>query len=90
MNIDPAGEIPVVDNLNTHARRAWSNGSPKNAAYTTHSKKTFAVSSNPMPTTQGEFLSDNSHRIRFVYLPKHSSWLNQIEIFQWPDNELEP
>jgi hypothetical protein len=25
------------------------------------------------------FLSDLSHRIRFVYLPKHSSWLNQIE-----------
>lgn len=28
-----------------------------------------------------EFLSDVTHRIRFVYLPKHSSWLNQIEIF---------
>ena len=27
-----------------------------------------------------EFLSDAAHRIRFVYLPKHSSWLNQIEI----------
>ena len=27
-----------------------------------------------------EFLSDEGHRIRFVYLPKHSSWLNQIEI----------
>jgi hypothetical protein len=26
------------------------------------------------------FLSDRGHRIRFVYLPKHSSWLNQIEI----------
>ena len=26
------------------------------------------------------FLSDRSHRVRFVYLPKHSSWLNQIEI----------
>ena len=26
------------------------------------------------------FLPDRSHRIRFVYLPKHSSWLNQIEI----------
>ena len=25
------------------------------------------------------FLSDPSHRIRFVYLPKHTSWLNQIE-----------
>jgi len=32
-------------------------------------------------TTRREFLSDPSHRIRFVYLPKHSSWLNQIEIF---------
>ena len=27
------------------------------------------------------FLSDPSHRIRFVYVPKHSSWLNQIEIW---------
>ena len=27
-----------------------------------------------------KFLSDKSHRIRFVYLPKHTSWLNQIEI----------
>jgi hypothetical protein len=26
-----------------------------------------------------EFLSDRSHRVRFVFLPKHSSWLNQIE-----------
>ena len=27
------------------------------------------------------FLSDRSHRIRFVYTPKHASWLNQIEIW---------
>ena len=27
-----------------------------------------------------KFLSDKSHRIRFVFLPKHTSWLNQIEI----------
>lgn len=27
-----------------------------------------------------KFLSDTSHRIRFVYIPKHSSWLNQIEV----------
>jgi len=26
------------------------------------------------------FLSDSNHRIRFVFLPKHSSWLNQIEV----------
>jgi transposase len=30
--------------------------------------------------TRREFLSDPSHRIRFVFLPKHSSWLNQIEV----------
>jgi hypothetical protein len=27
-----------------------------------------------------EFLADTRHRLRFVYLPKHSSWLNQIEV----------
>ena len=28
-----------------------------------------------------EFLQDASHRIRFVYTPKHTSWLNQVEIW---------
>ncbi|NCC61318.1 MAG: IS630 family transposase [Verrucomicrobiae bacterium] len=27
------------------------------------------------------FLTDSSHRIRFIYTPKHSSWLNQVEIW---------
>lgn len=27
------------------------------------------------------FLHDESHRIRFVYTPKHCSWMNQIEIW---------
>ena len=29
--------------------------------------------------TRREFLSDRNHRVRLVYLPKHSSWLNQVE-----------
>ena len=31
--------------------------------------------------TRAAFLSDPKHRIRFVYIPKHTSWLNQIEIW---------
>lgn len=31
--------------------------------------------------TRKAFLTDPSHRIRFVYVPKHTSWLNQVEIW---------
>jgi transposase len=27
------------------------------------------------------FLEDDAHRIRFIYTPKHCSWLNQVEIW---------
>lgn len=27
------------------------------------------------------FLCDKSHRVRFVYTPKHCSWMNQVEIW---------
>ena len=31
--------------------------------------------------TRKAFLTDSSHRVRFVYVPKHTSWLNQVEIW---------
>ncbi|PCH93656.1 MAG: IS630 family transposase [Gammaproteobacteria bacterium] len=33
-----------------------------------------------VPSRQA-FLTDASHRIRFVFTPKHCSWLNQVEIW---------
>ena len=32
-------------------------------------------------STRAAFLSDVSHRLRFLYTPKHTSWLNQIELW---------
>ena len=33
-----------------------------------------------MPT-RAAFLSDPTHRIQFLYVPKHTSWLNQVELW---------
>jgi transposase len=81
VDTDPAGEwIFVVDCLNTHMSEslvkfvAQRCGLPE-----TLGKKSTSGILESMATRK-EFLSDVNHRIRFVYLPKHSSWLNQIEI----------
>ena len=31
--------------------------------------------------TRRAFLEDKTHRVRFVYTPRHASWLNQVEIW---------
>ena len=79
---DPdAGWVFVLDNLNVHCSAtlvgyvAELEGIDKS----TLGKKGRSGILKSMESRQ-QFLSDRSHRVRFVYLPKHTSWLNQIEI----------
>jgi len=80
--IDPtAGWVFIVDNLNTHCGEAIVRAVAKQLGI--EQKTLGAVRKNGVlktMATRREFLSDRSHRIRLVFLPKHSSWLNQIEI----------
>ncbi|MEO2036305.1 MAG: transposase [Planctomycetaceae bacterium] len=76
-----AGWVFVLDNLNVHCSAtlvgyvADLEGIDKR----TLGKKGRSGVLKSVESRQ-KFLSDRSHRIRFVYLPKHTSWLNQIEI----------
>jgi len=76
-----AGWVFVVDNLNTHCSEALVRyvARLEGMDETTLGQKgkTGILTSR---ATRRAFLSDCCHRVRFVYLPKHSSWLNQIEV----------
>lgn len=71
----------VLDNLNTHCSESLVKyvAEVEGIDQSTLGRKEKSGVLKSMVTRQA-FLSDLSHRIRFVYLPKHSSWLNQIEI----------
>ena len=82
MATDPfAGWVFIVDNLNTHQSEALvlyvaeACGIEEDLG---QKEKSGVLKSQ---ASRAAFLSEPSHRIRFVYTPKHSSWLNQIEIW---------
>jgi hypothetical protein len=76
-----AGWVFVVDNLNTHCSETLVRYAARleGISQSTLGKKGKSGILKSVATRQA-FLSDRRHRIRFVYLPKHTSWLNQIEI----------
>jgi transposase len=76
-----AGWIFVADNLTTHVSETLVRYVAKECGIGDDlgvKGKRGILKSVP---TRRKFLEDKSHRIRFVYVPKHTSWLNQIEIW---------
>lgn len=79
---DPQGTwIFVLDHLNTHQSESLMRWVAEQCAIKEDlgRKGVSGILAN-MPS-RAVFLQDATHRIRFVYTPKHTSWLNQVEIW---------
>jgi transposase len=77
---DPTGSwVFVVDNLNIHCSESLVELVAEACDVRTDLGKKGVRGILKSVASRRAFLSESSHRIRFVYLPKHSSWLNQIE-----------
>ena len=79
---DPqAGWVFVVDNLNPHP----SEGLVLWVAQACGIEEDLGVKGKKgvlkSPKSRAAFLKDQGHRLRFVYTPTHTSWLNQIEVW---------
>lgn len=75
-----AGWIFVVDNLNTHQSEALVRFVAATCEIPDELGKKGKAGVLKTMTSRAAFLADLAHRIRFVYTPKHCSWLNQIEL----------
>jgi transposase len=79
--LDPAaGYVFVLDNLNIHQSATLAEWVAKACGLEEDLGKKGKRGVLKSQESRQQFLEDQSHRIRFVYLPKHTSWLNQIEI----------
>ena len=79
---DPdASWIFVVDQLNTHKSEALVRLVAEHCELEDDLGSKGANGVLKSMATRKKFLEDPDHRIRFVFTPRHASWLNQIEIW---------
>lgn len=76
-----AGWVFVTDNLNTHQSESLVRFVAEACHLDVELGKKYRHGVLKSLASRAAFLSDPTHRIRFVYTPRHCSWLNQIEIF---------
>ena len=79
---DPEGVwVLVVDQLNIHQSVSLVDLVAGQCGLTEEVAQLRAQGGLKAMASRAAWLSDASHRIQFVYTPKHTSWLNQIELW---------
>src|SRR5215210_231530 len=79
---DPdAGWIFVVDQLNIHQSEDLVKLVASELGLELELDRKGNLKNLKAMASRRAFLEDPTHRIRFVYTPKHTSWLNQIELW---------
>ena len=79
---DPEGTwVFVVDNLDTHKSEELVRFVARRIGDTSDLGTKFKRGVLKSRATRTAYLADSTHRIRFVYTPRHCSWLNQVELW---------